>query len=658
MSPELPGEEGRYRAVRELSLDAPDGVDQLLARLSDESWRVRKAAVERLAEVRPVERAVPHLVHALGMGDDVRARNAAAEALARIGAPAVKALAERLGNEDGDVRKFAADILGEIGHGEGVEPLASALDDPDRNVRAAAAEALGKIGGPRAAVALERALKADDHLLRVSALDGLARIGAVPRTETLEPLARDRFLRRPVYRLLGRQTGDRALELLLEGLADPGRTTREAALAGIAEQARRASGFFWGRLVLLARRAPPGAPALLKAAREALGREEPAAVEGAILVLGALGDAESAAAVAELGANERYMDAARTALAGMGQDVLSPLAEAIPRLNPGALALAAEILGPPHAPELARRALAALDEATPELASELLQLLGDIGGPESVEGLLARVDDPLFGEQARRALDRVAARQGEGLLDKARSLWRASRSPATLFLLGEVGGEAELAQVREALNDSDAVMRVAAVRVLAVRGGAGVAEAIAGTLTDEGAEVRAAAVRALGVLRHPELEVVLQTALADPAPRVALAAAEVAGASRLAKLGPALTALVDRGTGSAALAALEALERLDQLDTALLRRASEHAHAEVCRAALELAAGRAGGLELLRERLRHPRWEVRRAAARVSGRVADASLRDELQARLAADEDPLVIEAVHQAIAAIGARGH
>ena len=71
MTPEpVNAEEGRYRAVRELALDAPEALDRLLERLSDESWRVRKAAVERLAEVRPVERALPHLLSALGFGDD------------------------------------------------------------------------------------------------------------------------------------------------------------------------------------------------------------------------------------------------------------------------------------------------------------------------------------------------------------------------------------------------------------------------------------------------------------------------------------------------------------------------------------------------------------------------------------------------------------
>jgi HEAT repeat protein len=653
-----PSEEGRYRAVRELALDGPDALAQLLARLSDESWRVRKAAVERLAEVRPVERALPHLVEALGNGDDAQARNAAAEALARIGAPAVRALGERLRHADGDVRKFAADILGEIGHADAVEPLARALDDTDRNVRAAAAEGLGKIGGPRAGVALERALKAEDHLLRVSALDGLARIGATPRTEVLEPLAKDRFLRRPVYRLLGRSDGERALELLLAGLSDPGRSTREAALAGISEQARRANGFFWGRLVLLARRALPGAEPMLKAAREALSREESAVVEGAVLVIGALGDLPSVVRLAELGGSERYRDAVRLALVSMRGEVVPALIAALPALAPQALALTSEIVGSANDAAIAAQALAALGQAPPELCAELLELLGRVAGPDSAEGLLARLDDPLFGEQARRALDRVASRWGSALLPQARALWAAERSPARLYLLGEVGEPADLSQVRGALNDSDPAMRLAAVRALAGRGVTDAHDALAGVLTDEVAEVRAAAIRALGRLQHPALETMVQTALRDASPRVAAAAAEVAGSARLRVLSADLVVLVERGGSHAALAALEALDRLERLEPVLLQRASEHTHGEVCRVALDLAAARAGGLELIELRLDHARWEVRRAAARVVGRVADASILGSLRERVAHDDDPLVIEALHQAISAIQARGH
>ena len=45
------GSEARYRALRELALGAEGTLPQLIQGLSDEDWRVRKAAVDRLVEL-------------------------------------------------------------------------------------------------------------------------------------------------------------------------------------------------------------------------------------------------------------------------------------------------------------------------------------------------------------------------------------------------------------------------------------------------------------------------------------------------------------------------------------------------------------------------------------------------------------------------------
>jgi HEAT repeat protein len=130
----------------------------------------------------------------------------------------------------------------------------------------------------------------------------------------------------------------------------------------------------------------------------------------------------------------------------------------------------------------------------------------------------------------------------------------------------------------------------------------------------------------------------------------------VAAGARLSELAPELRTLLEMAHRGPALAALEALHRLERLESDVLERGSEHAHADVCTRALALSAGGADALELVRRRLTHPRWEVRRSAARVAGTAAGA---DELAllGRLAESEsDPLVKEALQDAVAAIGAR--
>jgi HEAT repeat protein len=73
-------------------------------------------------------------------------RQAASEALGKIGAPAVEPLIAALKNKSLYVRAAAAKLLGEIKDPRAVEPLIAALKDEKWDVRAAATEALVKIG--------------------------------------------------------------------------------------------------------------------------------------------------------------------------------------------------------------------------------------------------------------------------------------------------------------------------------------------------------------------------------------------------------------------------------------------------------------------------------------------------------------------------------
>src|SRR5215472_12290206 len=84
--------EVRYRAVRELNPDVPGHLEMLLARLSDESWRVRRMVVERLSKTVEPSRVVPDLLGALADGENAGRRNSAAEALVALGTTAVEPL--------------------------------------------------------------------------------------------------------------------------------------------------------------------------------------------------------------------------------------------------------------------------------------------------------------------------------------------------------------------------------------------------------------------------------------------------------------------------------------------------------------------------------------------------------------------------------------
>jgi HEAT repeat protein len=85
----------------------------------------------------------------------------AAEALSRIGPPAVPMLVEALKSPDGDVRRQACAVLMRMGPDakEAVPDLVMLLDDEDQELRKMAATALGRIG-PDAAPAVPALMRA------------------------------------------------------------------------------------------------------------------------------------------------------------------------------------------------------------------------------------------------------------------------------------------------------------------------------------------------------------------------------------------------------------------------------------------------------------------------------------------------------------------
>jgi len=110
----------------------------------------------------------------------------AAEALSKLGSPAVPALIGALRHDDDDVRWKAAVALGEIGDPQAIEPLILLLCDEDRFVKSHAALALGSIGEP-AVNPLLRALREGDGNLRWGAAIAL---GKIRDPRSIEPLIR------------------------------------------------------------------------------------------------------------------------------------------------------------------------------------------------------------------------------------------------------------------------------------------------------------------------------------------------------------------------------------------------------------------------------------------------------------------------------------
>jgi len=159
-----------------LRMRKTDDVPALLNVLAHGELDQRYSAIDALGLLRD-PRAIELLVETLQSDAYSGLRWKAAEALARIGTPAVGPLITLLDDPDEDVRWKVAIALGETEDPRAVEPLITLLDDPDSYVRSRAALALGSIGDP-ALPGLLASLSSPDPAIRAAVLSALGGIGS------------------------------------------------------------------------------------------------------------------------------------------------------------------------------------------------------------------------------------------------------------------------------------------------------------------------------------------------------------------------------------------------------------------------------------------------------------------------------------------------
>jgi HEAT repeat protein len=161
-------------------------------------WRIGAPAVEPLLGVLQERSATPEMrtasASALGMIGDPRAikglalllrderyfvRQRAAQALGRIGEPAVDLLLEMASSSTPATREAAVEALGTTASKRGVDRVIELLSDSNSNVRSAAVRALGETSSERAVPPLMSLLRDESNGLRGQASTSLARLGVV-----------------------------------------------------------------------------------------------------------------------------------------------------------------------------------------------------------------------------------------------------------------------------------------------------------------------------------------------------------------------------------------------------------------------------------------------------------------------------------------------
>ncbi len=681
-------EEVRRLAVeRGAALPAAEAIPYYVECLGDLSWRVRKAAVERLVASPETAQVADALIGGLADAENPGRRNSAIEALVRCGRRVVPQLLDAAQSDDPDLRKLVVDALAGIGDERSTARLVSLLGDPDANVRAAAADALSVTDGPEAEVALLKAAQSEQEasLVRYSALRALARLQVSAPACELGPLLEDPVLRPAAHALLGHSDDEEAVEVLLKGLLTSARSGREAAMESLLRILGRLDAERARSLILRIRAAAGDADALVEDGIERLDEADLATRLVLVQFLGLLERADLVLAILRAGRDEAVAEVARTALARLGAVAEQALDAAWEEIDTDMRRDACGVLERTHGARSAARLLGALDDPDPDLRRAAARALGARGLGEALPALVRRLgsaaaDEDLASEEERVALtDAIAAIAAPGAGGDACVTGRAVEllsaqlegapepvRAAVATLLGRIGRPEEAQIVAFLLKDPSADVRRAAVDGLARVDPDLSREPLRLALADESPLVRGAAASALGRLGNLLALEDLQRLTEDEDPRVRAAAVRAIGANRAVSQTDEerdrIAELIAPAVHQEAAVAMAAIDALSAVGGKLVGRIARSAlgredHELIQSAVACIAAhGDDEDLEQLLPLVSHARWTVRAEATQGLADRGFVKAIPPILRRLETEQDDFVRDAMLRAVKQLGGR--
>jgi HEAT repeat protein len=577
----------RARAAEAEDLYARHATSELVDRLADPSWIVRRAVVSALARLG--DEAIEPLCDLLR--DDRRNESSIAAAVDALVSSLgrVEAAALRLArSSDPAVACDGAQILGRRRATGALDELARLAHSDNENVALAALEAVGRIGGEPAVDVLIGAVESRSFFRAFPAIDMLGRTGD-PRA--VRPLAA--LLTQPPYaieaaRALG-HTGQpgavRALAEMLERPNDVSVRVASEALVEIHRQHAERLGAVSAVPQALRSIGPSVVSRLAKAAPAADSHERAAICR----VLGWVGGAEAIETLLGfLDADPDSARAAAAALAALGPDAEPELLRALGESSSERRLLLLPIVGRRSA--AAAELIGCLSDPNPSVRALACEALGRTGDDRIVPVLFERLEDP----DARVSQGAVAAIQAIGgaeverrAAELARSTTSRARRPA-LRILAYFGSPATLPLFLEAMDDPDDRVRDVAANGLAAIDDERARQALLDASNHSSPRTRATALRGLGQTDPSERAWQrLLAALSDADAWVRYYAVQALSRLGVRTSAAPIAALLSDPAGHVRVAAIDALARLrgnDALDA--LHEALASSDADVVRAAL------------------------------------------------------------------------
>jgi HEAT repeat protein len=582
----------RIRAVEAIvAAGGERAVGELIARLGDSSWAVRRSVVAGLAQLGPVG-ATAMTASLRDHRDDETRLAALVDALSASRGdidPIVLALAD--GAAAPPVLCDVAQIMGRRHSPRALPLLARLTAHADDNVAVAAVEALGRIGGDAGIDALI-ALAASGNFFRVfPTIEVLGRSGDARAVPALLALLGNPLFAADAARALGR-TGDEraapALAAMLGATTLAGVRAAALAIAELHERRRERYGHVDELDAVLERAAPAEAPARLCNALHGADAAEQRAIAQA---LGWLGGDEAIAGL--------------FGLLGEGTDatVAAAAAAALKRLKGGIDAqLGLELRAGDSAHRLtllpltggravhADDVIACLDDRDASVRVAACEALARISDTRALPRLFAQLGDA----DARAAQAAVGAIQSLGSAEAERLTLAAARSPeltvrrAAYRIIAYFGYPSGLDVLLEGARDPDPRLKETAIAGLAFIEDERALATLLAARHDPAAKTRAAAVRALGQCEAQDAtRAALHEALADADAWVRYYACQALGRQRDEGSTPLLVACLADPAGQVRVAAVEALARRHHPEAiAALSAALGSPDADVRRAAL------------------------------------------------------------------------
>src|ERR1044072_7804641 len=508
-------EAARLHAAETLSDDASCDTAPLLDALSDESWRVRRAAIKGVSQHAAPE-AIASLVSLVVKNHhNPSLLNSALQVLAASEVDTLSPLLELLKDPDPNLRMQAALALGEQRDVRAADGLIEALKDEDTNVRYRGIEALGKLKATEAVDVLAEIAKSGDFFLSFAALESLAMIGDARVVQKMAPLLDNEFLRDAVINLLGQLGDDSVVGPLTALLNTPAVPTAVIADALAALHHRYHEQYSEGAYIAeLANReiSPTGVQNLIDAMAAEPGKGP---LRSIALVLGWL--------------KRSGVDRVLTRLMGR-DDLRDEIIEALVR----------------HGSATVELLISQLKSEDLEVRRSAVVALGRIGDPTATPALVETLSDESLSIDTANALGRIGdARAVDGLLNLIGDA-DASVRQAAVSGLNSLTVSSMSERIIPLLHDPDPNVRESAVKIAGyfgypesasalielshdpnerVRGSAlehlpfvedgRALDVVLQAMKEETANVRAAAARALGNMFAPEVVQPLIKGLAD-----------------------------------------------------------------------------------------------------------------------------------------------